>query len=419
MAVPGGDNKINRYGIYKPYLKWATAMSIHDVIDLDFSSDLPEVQTPVAAPPQAYPSINPLLVNLYDVHKKYGESSYSNEETRQQICQQMIDLMSVSPRVSDREMITDVLITLLRQSERDLKEAMAERLSEIEQVPLRLLLQFVNDDISIAEPILKNSVVLNDLDLLYIIQSRDTTFWQVIAQRHRLAGNVVDALADTHDVPTAKCLVANDTVSLTDYATHIFCDMAQGNPDLAQPLLLRDDVPVDVAKQLYSFVGQEIRKMVARKYHFDDAVITDAVDDVVDEFKNHDPQSATSGLVPTASMVRAAELFLKSGKLSPVLMIRTLKRGQVASFVAQFSVFAGLPVAVIVLMLQQSSGQGLAIASKASGLPKEAFQAIFVLSRRFIGQQNDIDSKSLKQAISYYERVSPEMAKRVIHRSRQ
>ena len=157
--------------------------------------------------------ISPLLVGLYDAHKEYAQHSDKDPQYREIVCQQMTDLLAVSSHVSDREMITDVLITLLRQSEKDLKAAMAERLSLLSNVPLRILLQLLNEEISIARPIIKNSPVLNDLDLLYIIQSRDTTFWQAIAARHAIKENVVDALAETHDVPTAKVLVRNETIS--------------------------------------------------------------------------------------------------------------------------------------------------------------------------------------------------------------
>lgn len=148
--------------------------------------------------------MDPLLVGLYDAHRAY--EGRKTEDIKEKLCEHMTDLLSVSTRVSDREMITDVLVSLVKQSERDMKAALSERLSTLGHVPLRLVLQLVNDDISIARPVLLNSPVLNDLDLLYIIQSRDSSFWQAIAARQGLHENVVDALADTRDVPTARVL---------------------------------------------------------------------------------------------------------------------------------------------------------------------------------------------------------------------
>ncbi|HOO50369.1 MAG TPA: DUF2336 domain-containing protein, partial [Alphaproteobacteria bacterium] len=187
-------------------------MGLDEVGDLDFGFSEPHAAVDDCLHSGGVSSVvSPLLVGLYDAHKEYERSEESQPHYKNVICQQMTDLLSVSSQVTDREMITDVLVSLLRQSERDLKAAVAERLALIDNAPLRLLLQLLNEDISVAKPIIQKSKVLNDLDLLYIIQSRDTTFWQAIAERRNIKENVVDALADTHDLPTAKKLVANDT----------------------------------------------------------------------------------------------------------------------------------------------------------------------------------------------------------------
>ncbi|HNQ92762.1 MAG TPA: hypothetical protein PKI93_07520 [Alphaproteobacteria bacterium] len=122
-------------------------MSFEDSIDFGPSSSVP--------PPNVSGDVvTPLLVGLYDAHRSYVKHDQHDDGFKEKLCAQMTDLLAVSTRISDKEMVTDLLVSLIKQSERDLKAALSERLSTLDNVPLRLLLQLVNDDISIARPVL-------------------------------------------------------------------------------------------------------------------------------------------------------------------------------------------------------------------------------------------------------------------------
>jgi hypothetical protein len=101
--------------------------------------------------------VTPLLVRLYDSHKLYGLAKDKKPLARAELMSIISDLlgMNLSPRES--ELIADVLIALMRQAEKDLRQALAERLSMLEKVPLRLILQISHDEIEIAAPVLRNS----------------------------------------------------------------------------------------------------------------------------------------------------------------------------------------------------------------------------------------------------------------------
>lgn len=393
---------------------------VHDeYIDLDFSPG------EGAAGPSANflksGDLNNLLVGLYDTHRDYNRVQSGDPAFKEALCVQMTDLLSATNRVADREMITDVLIALLRQSSIDLKAALAERLSTLECVPLRLLLQLINDDIAVARPILKSSPALNDLDLLYIIQSRDTTFWQVIAGRRAICENVVDALVDTHDVPTARVLIDNDTITLSGYSVGVLNDMAQTARELAQPLLSRKDVPETVSRALYELVGEAITSSLDSvadrgEMSFDDvADVRRVVRDVIVEFSNPYPDS--SDFIPTPAMMRASEMFMEQGKLNPVLMLRTLIRGQVSSFVAQLSVYCQLPVAVVVPVLRQQDGKSFALAARSCDMSRAEFVALFEQVQRHVQRKIEDDVKNRDKAAGYFDRLTVDIARKIMKRN--
>lgn len=118
------------------------------------------------------PEIASLLVNLYDSNRLVNVGRDDRPEARAELSGVMADLLSKPLPGHEQEVIADVLIALMRQAENDVRALLAERLARLGNAPLRLILHMVNDDIRIAAPILSQSPVLSDLDLVYIIKSQ-------------------------------------------------------------------------------------------------------------------------------------------------------------------------------------------------------------------------------------------------------
>lgn len=355
---------------------------------------------------------NPLLRNLCDSGTLYRLAEDRTPESRLKLCDTVAGLLAASTRPREKELVADILISLVRQSEQDLKKALAERMSILEDVPLRIALHLVNEGIDVASPILRHSRALNELDLLYIIQSRSSDYWRVIAEREDLREAVVDALAETRDLPTAKVLVSNDNVKLTRRAANVIGELALGDDDLARPFLARADVPPELARRLYSYVAEDIKKIIRENPTFISEDVLEAVEDVIGEFTGE----AESSFKPSSAMLRAADMFSERGQLNPLLMVRTLKRGQIASFVAQLSCFCNLPVPVVVAILQQKNGQGLAIACRAYQIGRNDFTAMFMLTRRVANQGGLVDPNDISRAIAYYDRIGTALARRLLSR---
>ena len=108
----------------------------------------------------------PMLVKLHDSHKLYSLAQDKQPLAQSELSTAMAELLDMQTTPREEELIADVLIGLMRQAEIDLREALSEKLSIMENVPLRLALHIANDEISVAKPVLKNSIALGDLDLI-------------------------------------------------------------------------------------------------------------------------------------------------------------------------------------------------------------------------------------------------------------
>lgn len=349
--------------------------------------------------------VTPHLVRLYDNHQLYSLAKDNAPEARMELVNAVSEVLNMESSKREQELIADILMTLTRQAEKDLRQAIAERLALTDQVPLRLILMLANDEIEIASPILKHSNDLGELDLIYIIKSKSQKYWQAIAERNNLTGKVINVLAETRDVETALTLVQNENAVLTQTALTIFSDMVQTTEDLALPLLKREEATKEIIVKIYKFVGEELKSYI-KTHHGLNAGMLSALDDVIEEFtaeKKDDTPSET--LIKAAATQRAGET------LTPETMIKTLRRGQVQAFVAQFSVFTGLDTKAIIRILKQSKGFGLAVTCKGFGICKADFLSLFLLTNAMRSKARLADMKEMGQAIEHYDSIDEESAR--------
>ncbi len=356
------------------------------------------------------PRMTPLLVRLYDSQKKQNTSDVSLSDLTSAVS----DLFNMDLSRQEAELVADVTIQLLRQAEIDLRQALAERLSVMNNIPLRLILQMANDNIAVAGSVLSRSSVLSDLDLIYIIKAKGAAHWQAIAKRPAMSDQIINVLVDTGEEGTVQELLNNTDIRLTEYALDVVSDMACEDQKLAKPLLQREEVTEEIAKRLYENVGGALKTYILEHYDVEASVI-DMVDEVVDELQNAAEESAD--FTPTKNMLGDADRHKEKGLLTMKLMLSTLRRGQIASFIAQFSKFTSLEHDVVEGILKQTSGQGLAIACRAFDINKTDFISIFLLTNSMRHEGKMVDLKDMTKAINYYTKIKPELAKDIIHNS--
>ncbi|MCK6418868.1 MAG: DUF2336 domain-containing protein, partial [Alphaproteobacteria bacterium] len=259
--------------------------------------------------------------------------------------------------------------------------------------------------------------VLGDLDLIYIIRSKGPEYWCEIARRQAMTDQVMELLARTRDFNTAVALAENEHIKLTPAAQLVLADLAQNKEPLARPLLRREEITPDIAQKLYAYVGAELKSLIAERFGPAGAAVAGpVVDEIVMEFAEAKDEDS---LQPHSTALRSAERFKEKGLLTTKMMLGTLKRGQMQSFVAQFSVFADLTPELTAQILMQESGQALAIACKAHEIPKADFVSIYLLTNRIRHPGKMVDVKDMTRAIAYYDRIKPDVAQNLLKTSAQ
>lgn len=359
------------------------------------------------------PHVASLLVRLYDTQKVYDLAKDSDPLARAELTSAVAALLEAHVSLSNREqeLLSDVLIGLMRQAESDLRAALAERLSVLDDAPLRLVLNLANDDIDVAGAILKKSMVLSDLDLIYIVKSRGAQHWQAIAARENLSAQVIDVLADKKEEGTAIVLSGNERAHLTWHAIEVLTEMAEHNENIAKPLLMRSELPDTIVRKLYDHVGQELRHYIRDYYGIFSGEVTNAIDEVMLEFSSSDQPEL---FMPNERVIQAAQQYADKGKLTLQTMMQSLKRGQIASFIAMFSVYTGVPVDQTHDYMKQVNAKGLAIVCRAHGIQKSDFATIYLLTNRMRTDHRIINQRDMVEIISYFDHVRPEGARKLL-----
>lgn len=361
------------------------------------------------------PQVTPLLVQLYDSHKLYGLLKGGDPKARAELTGAVADLLEANLSVREQELLADVLLGLMRQAERDLRQALAERMAAMESAPLRLVLFFANDEIEVAEPVLRQSPVLGDLDLVYIVKSMGPDYWRAIACRDKLSARVIDLLADTRDAGTGLALTRNDRIVLTEHAIGILAEQARHDEALARPLLLRPELPESLIRVLYRHVGAELKAFIRSRFGIGEGgrEAASALDEIVLEFVDI-VKPPESEFMPTEDMLALADDHGRAGLLNSQTMMESLDRGQIAQFIAFFARYADVPARRIHDALKQRAPRGIAILCRALGVQKSDFSRIYLSTYRMRSNERTVNHKDMLDILAYFDKIRPEAAQRIV-----
>lgn len=357
------------------------------------------------------------LVDLFDSRRLCELARARTPESRVDLTDAVASFFNVNLKTHETELAADILMSLLQQAETDLRQALAERLASNERVPLRVVLSLANDEICVARPILRHSPVLNELDLFYIIQSQPLSHWEAIASRRDLTPAIVDALVEKREESTARALLANDSVGLTNKALKIFVAMSEVSDGLRLPLSRRPELPLSLARDLYHLASRELQKDLNKRFPQEAfaSLLADVMDDAVEDSLN--AVAGTLPATPSAASQAAVRNYNARNVVAPPKLIEALRLGQFSYFLALFAEYTGLQSCMIDTLMKQRGGKGLAIACKACHMERSDFLTLFMLKTSLASRDKIVDHNEISQALATFDRVQAAVAQKMLSKA--
>lgn len=337
---------------------------------------------------------------------------------REELSEAVSDLfVTESEALSDKEraLMQAILHHLIRDAESSVRRLMSEKLANIPTVPRDLIKMLANDEIEVAGPILKKSTVLQDVDLIEVIRNRTMEHQLAIAVREHVSEQVSGALVAAGHESVITTLLSNDNAQISLATLEYVVEQSRRVDSFRDPVLLRSELDPELARKVTCWVSAALREYILDEFD----IPASTVDDILETAAITEAHAVSE---EAGQRTRAKELateLAKSGDITPELLVRVLKAGEIALFIALFEHISGLRENLIRRFIHERGGEGLAIACKALEMCKEDFKTLFVLTRKSRNTNDKTLKREKRNALSLYGRMTVSAADDVVLRWRR
>ena len=270
----------------------------------------------------------------------------------------------------ERALMSDILCRLIADVEASVREHLATRLAAKDSAPPELIRLLANDEIAVARPILLQSTVLGDSELIDIIKHRTAQHQLAIAMRKSVSEAVSGCLVEYGTPEVITALLENDNAEVSQLTLEYLVEQSRRVDSYQGPLLRREELPANLARRMHAWVGNALRQHIEQSFDIDPKdLATDvaaATYHAVSELKPED-DSATD---------RLGAKLAKPEPVDPKLLLDMLAQGEVALFEAMLGKACGLETPAINTLVCNTDTTGLCIACRAADLPFEIFEEI-------------------------------------------
>jgi uncharacterized protein (DUF2336 family) len=342
-------------------------------------------------------------------------------EARRKLTATIGDFFSETGDVlSDREraLMGDILRKLIIECEMAVRRDLSERLSRSPHPPRDLIVMLANDEIEVAEPLLKKSDVLRDMELIQIIRHRTQQHQLAIAMRRSVSEQVSDALVENGNTDVIKVLLENQDARISKATLEYLAEESRRVDTYQEPLVQRKDLPAELAERMYLWVSAALRGYIVENFDVHPSELDDHLEGVASSIAG-DPEQHSKDPSDKDSASLLAHRLVQQREVTPEFLIQVLRQGEIRLFEALFGELSGLKPPRLQETIYDSGGEGLAIACRALEMPKPSFATIFLLSRRGRPGRRVIDPRELSRALMIYDRINAKAAVEVVKRWRR
>ncbi|MFZ0693631.1 MAG: DUF2336 domain-containing protein [Alphaproteobacteria bacterium] len=344
-----------------------------------------------------------------DVRQLLALAHDKSVDSRRALLQNISDLfMDNDGRLSEREraLMAGIVTQLIHDVEMSVRKELAERLATQPNAPRELIVTLANDAIEIAHPILRQSGVLNDADLIDIVKGRTQEHRLAVAMRSELSFEVSQALIDSGSQDVIETLINNHDAELSRRAMDYLVSESQRVDRFQQPLLRRPDLPVELAHRMFWWVSAALREYVLNNYKTDPTTVDNLIHEVTSKVKTR--SEADRSTYNEAEFI-VSEIANK-GQLDERFLLQCLRRGRIAAFTAALARMAGIDLSLARHIVFDPGGEGLAVLCKACGIDRSVFSSVFLLTREARDGSRMTDPSQLNAMVKIYDNLSQKEA---------
>lgn len=307
----------------------------------------------------------------------------------------------------ERALMSEILRQLIRDVEMKVRRELSEGFASRNDAPHDLIVALANDEYEVAHPVLLNSEVLQDMELVEIVRHRTQQHQLAIAMRKSLSEAVTDALVEAGDEDVVRTLLENSNAQISQTTMEYLVEQSERLDSYQNPLLGRSDLPPDLAKRMYWWVSAALREHIVTHFAIDATELDEHLERTADELLHHDePVSDKS--------IKLARQLNQRGEIDAQILLKTLRQGEISLFEAMLSEVTKVRVNLIRRVIYEPGGEALAICARALDVDKPTFASIFLLSRQGRTGDRVVDPKELSRVLGLFDRITPENGRKML-----
>jgi uncharacterized protein (DUF2336 family) len=249
------------------------------------------------------------------------------------------------------------------------RRALAVALKNSPKLPHEIATKLARDVETIALPIILNSPMLTDSDLVEIVRTCPPSKQVAVASRPHLSVVVTGAIAE-HAAPEAvQRAIANDNAEFDETGLEIVLNRFAGVSAITGAMVHRGELPLNITEKLVSLVAGEAFDYLVNNHELPPQIAIDLAMGA--------RERVTIDIVEQAGRQKDTARFVQqlnlNGRLSPSLLMRGLCLGNIEFVEHAMAELAGMAHQRMWLMIHDSGPLGLKAAFERSGLPPRLF----------------------------------------------
>jgi Uncharacterised protein conserved in bacteria (DUF2336) len=296
----------------------------------------------------------------------------------------------------------ELMGSLVDRIERQAVIELSQKLAPVEQAPPAIIGRLSqHDDIAIAEPVLTQSPLLSEQDLVHIAQTKSQDHLHAIARRAELTAPVTDVLVDRGNAKVTEKVVSNAGARFSRWGLTQAVERAKRDENVAAAIASRADVPPDLFDELVRKATQVVRRrlMMASSPEKQER-ITQVLSTISEQVSRSAAPSARGGR--TSKKEDFAQLRAR--------ISQCVENNDVDQLLQALALLADFPVNMIARLTTNTPGETLVALGKACGLSWADTQNIILVLRPELASAKG----GIVALFDTYAAVSPADAQRAI-----
>ena len=342
------------------------------------------------------------------------------DSVRRQLARRLADAIclpasKLTPQ--ERHMAGDVLVELLRSTEPDIREAVARRLTMLNEAPRTILVILAKDEIQIAKHVLEKSKSLSDSDLIQIARKVSGAHRKVIAQRRHLSDAVVDILVEFLEEDVCETVLKNENASLSETAIQRLLTVSRSHQPYVRLLCKREEVRPSHGLTMYWWASAANRKRIIHRFAVTREVLQESCGDLYplaakDGWQDAGVRKALQFVERRQRNRAAAERSIYGSLEKAIEAVPSL--GLTREITEEISYMAGIKPATGAQILTDRGGEALAILCKAPGLKRSHLETLWRGLNRPLHDLDGSMHPDFARAVETFDTISTDKAQTVL-----